>query len=43
MNILLAESFLTKQIGWFQVWQILPVILLAVLLIFWKQYRDKQM
>ena len=41
---MLAESFLTKQVfGIFQVWQIIPVVLLVALLIFWKSYRNKQM
>ena len=40
---MLAESFLNKQFGFFYVWQIIPVILLVVLLFFWRMYRNKQM
>ena len=41
---MLAESFLTTRIlGIFYVWQLIPVILLIVILIAWKVYRNKQM
>jgi len=37
-------EFLGKQIfGIFYVWQLFALILLIVLIIFWKVYRSKQM
>jgi len=37
-------SFLTKEfLGIFQVWQLIPLVLMIILLIFWKIYRNKQM
>jgi len=39
----MLASFLTKQIWIFQVWQIIPIVLLVALLIFWKAYRNKNM
>ena len=29
--------------GYIQWWQIIPLIALIVVIIFWKKYRDKQM
>ncbi len=43
MLTLLAASFLKTKFWIFEVWQVLPVLLLLVLLFFWKTYRNKQM
>jgi len=42
---MLAESFLMKPLigEVIRVWQLIPILLLIILVVFWKIYRSKQM